>query len=151
MADDRTVDRRDVLLALAYCLLAVANVITLAGYPDSSWMAVPMWLLLAGYSASAIKALTTGERSKRFEYASWLAWFAYYTASVIWPLSAQWYDVLAALSLFARNSPLGNTMLTLYYLFSASSYAGHGDVLQVAGRTMLVALMATDIKGPDGQ
>lgn len=146
MADDKVVDREDVLLALAYCLLAVANVVSLSGYPDGSWAVVPIWLALAGYAASAIKALATGERGRKFERVSWLAWFIFYSASLFWPLDIHWYDALAALSLFNRNTPLGNTMLTLYYLFSASTYAGAGDVLQVAGRMMLVALLATDIK-----
>lgn len=143
---DETVDKQDMLLALAYSLLLVANLVALSGFPDGSWAVVPIWLLLAAYSASILKALTTGEQTKKFGHVSLLAFFVFYVSTVVWPQPLHWYDALPALTLFARDTSLSSVLLSVYYLFSASTYATTGDVLQVCGRALLMAVIATDIK-----
>jgi len=128
---------------MAYTLLFVASIPNLAAFEGFEWAVVPIWLALVGYSASVLKNLTTEDTSKKFERVVWLSWMTYYSLCVVWPFPLHWYDSLAMVSLFLEKSALSNFMLTVYYAFSASTYMGHGDAMQVSGRLLLVALLAS--------
>lgn len=136
-------DTRHVLMALAYALLFVASIPSLAAFEGFEWAVAPIWLALVGYSASVLKNLSDGDTSERFERVVWLSWMTYYTLCVVWPFPLHWYDSLPMVALFLEKSTLRDAMLTLYYAFSASTYMGHGDAMQVSGRLLLVALLAS--------
>jgi hypothetical protein len=137
------------MTALGYGLIVAGIVPTLAAFHALTWAIVPVWLMLTGYTASILKSLSTDhDRSKRFGDVVLLAWTSFFAIAVMWPrdVHVHWYDSLVLFSIMAYPDPVvPAALLTAYYALSASSHMQRGEVLQVAGRGILAAVMADQV------
>jgi hypothetical protein len=139
----------EALLALAYGLLLLATLPSLAQFGTSSWAVVPVWLVLVGYAGSVLRYTAPSEQeAKRRARVVWLAWVFYYALAVVWPLPLHWYDVLVIASLIITPDTLKSSPpMALYYLLTAATYMQQQDALQVAGRLLLAGVTAANAAG----
>lgn len=131
------------LLGVAYTLLLVATLPDLAQYDSLRWELVPVWLILVGYASSIMRyTLASSEtEEKRLARVTWLAWIAYYSLAIVWPLPMHWYDALIITALLISPEDLkSSALVALYYLFSAATAMKEQDVLQVCGRLILTVV-----------
>lgn len=131
------------LARAAFVLLAVATALILARTGLASWAALPPLLLLATHATYVVKYSVHSKDT--YAWLNDLARVlraAYFCLVIIWPFPLHWYDGLAILALLLTSNDVtaGNTLLALYYSISAAAHAGHGEVLQAVGRTVLGAL-----------
>lgn len=126
-----------VLLWLGTAVLLVRDV----GF--SSIASAPLLLLLATHTTYIARYVTRDQHTYDWlnDLGRVLRAF-YFCLLIIWPLPLKWYDSFAIVSLLATSNDLtaGNVLLALYYAASAASHAGHGDVLQTLGRSILGAV-----------
>lgn len=135
---------KEALMAVAYTLILAATIPNLATYDSFNWGLVPIWFMLVGYSAAIMKSLTPSEKSaKKLARVVWVAWIAYYSLAVVWPLPLHWYDSLVIVSLLITPDDLtSSAFMAVYYAMSAASYLEKQDALQVSGRIILAAVTA---------
>lgn len=139
-------------MALGYATVLAGVVPVLAAYSEVSWKMGATLLLVTGYALSIVKALSpTDEQKKRATRAALAVWLTYYSAAVMLPLPLHWYDVLVVMSLLVGDDYVAATMLVFYYLFSAAHYMGERQALQVAGRTILLAVAASVVASEYGK
>ena len=126
---------------LAYVLLICATVPQLVTY-EGTWALLPVWLLLTGYVAAISKTVTLDKvEADRYAQASRFAFLSYFVMKLLWPFPMHWFDGVATLALLfeSESDNAGSSVMAVYYLAAAATYAG--DPLQVTGR-LLLALTA---------
>lgn len=136
----------NVLMALGYATVLAATVPKLAAQDELSWHTGAFLLLVIAHSLSITKSLSpTYEQKKRVTRALLVVLLAYYTLAVMLPLPLHWYDVLVIMSLLVGDDYVAATLLVFYYLFSAAHYMDKQEALQVSGRTILLAVAASNV------